>query len=156
MVRAMWWLAVVLALVVSAGARAQYQGYLPVQSGGCEQPTVTFRSNTDGEYMIWQRDLDTVLVGYPPYQREMQVVDTTCYIEYIPSSGATWWVSRIEWSLSERKTDGTHRWHVEGRARQVTSRSRYHDRFELRNFRTSLDPFLDAPLPVTQTVYVEP
>ena len=30
------------------------------------------------------------------------------------------------------------------------------DCFELRNARSRLDPFLDAPLLITQTVYVEP
>ena len=33
MVRRLWWLTAVMALVISEGARAQYQGYLPVQSG---------------------------------------------------------------------------------------------------------------------------
>lgn len=41
MVKAMWWLVGVLALVVTAGARAQYQGYLPVQTEGSEQAKVS-------------------------------------------------------------------------------------------------------------------
>lgn len=157
MVRAAVWLVVSLALLFFAEAHAQYQGYLPVQTGGCEQTPVTFRSNTWGEYIIWQRDMDTWLVGYPPYQRETQVVDTTCYLGYrLRESRLYWWVNRYEITLAALNNDGTYRWRFDGRARSVNARSRYEDHFFLVNQRDSLDIYRDPDLGVTQVVYVDP
>jgi hypothetical protein len=151
------WLIVAMVSLMTAVASAQYQGFLPAQTGGCEKESVTFSSNRWGQYVIRQRDLDTLLVGYPPYQREVQVVDRTCYAVYLaPESRPHWWIHFHDPELMELTSDGTHRYRVEGLARRVTSRQLFHDRFELRNARSRLDPFLDAPLLITQTVYVEP
>lgn len=157
MVRAVWWFAVALALIVSAGARAQYYGYLPVQTGGSEQVTATIRSNTWGLYTFKQRDMDTVLVGYPPNIREVQVVDTTCWALYDRGrSRPYWWVGgepRI--SLIEVTPDGTYRYRLEALARTTSSTMVFHDYIVLYNARADLDIYKDQPLGFQQTVYVE-
>lgn len=101
-------------LWISVGAHAQYHGYLPIQTGGCEQTTVTVASGSWGRYTVWQKDLDTVLVGYPPNLREIQVIDITCNIVYdYELSRPYWWIDRIHFSLIEVKSDGTYRYRVE-------------------------------------------
>lgn len=155
MVRVMWWPAMALALMVPAGARAQYQGYLPVQTGGSEQVTVSIASNTWGLYTFRQRDLDTVLVGYPPQQREMQVVDTTCWAVYdYEFSRPYWWVTEPGIFLIEITSDGTFRYRLEALACTVTSTKRFHDAIILYNRRSDLDILKDPYLRFVQTIDV--
>lgn len=155
MVRGMWCLAVVLALVVSAGARAQYQGYLPVQTGGSEQVTVSIASNTWGLYTFRQRDLDTVLVGYPPQQREMQMVDTTCWAVYdYEYSRPYWWVTEPRIYPIGITSDGTFRYRLEALARTTTSTMTFHDAIILYNRRSNLDILKDPYLRFVQTIDV--
>lgn len=115
-----------LVIWTSLKAEAQYSGYLPLQTGGCEQTTVTVRSGSWLTYIIRQRDMDTVLVGYPPQQ--MQAADPTCAIE------CTAWQSgrqRIEITLAEVTQDNTLRWQVETRAKNVSTRTTFYDTFVL-------------------------
>jgi hypothetical protein len=87
----------------------------------------------------------------------MQVVDTTCYLEYrLRESRPYWWVNRYEITLAALNNDGTYRWRFDGRAKSVNARSRYVDHFFLRNERGSLDIYRDPDLGVTQVVYVDP
>ncbi len=155
MVRRLWWLTAVMALVISEGARAQYQGYLPVQTGGSDQVTVSVASNTWGIYTFRQQDLDTVLVGYPPNMREMQVIDTTCGVVYdLEASQPYWWVTLPRISQVETRADGTFRYRFEALSCTTTSTRPFWDHLYLINRRGSLDIFRDPDYWFVQTVYV--
>lgn len=140
-----------LVVWISPKAEAQYYGYLPLQTGGCEQTTVTVPSGSWFTYIIRQRDMDTVLVGYPPQQ--MQVADPTCAI--VCTAWRSGW-QRIEITLSEVTQDNTLRWQVETRAKNVNTRTTFYDTFVLYNARLDTDVYKDPWLEVSQRVVVEP
>ncbi|MEJ5250867.1 MAG: hypothetical protein HPY54_00515 [Chthonomonadetes bacterium] len=140
---------VAISSIFAGKATAQYFGYLPTQTGGAEQQSVEFRSNQWGEYVLYQRDMDTVLVGFPPQQ--MLVLDTTCYAWYDSTASIPrWWSQRFEGQ------DGTRRYLIGARARLVTQRERFRDIFYLENLRPNTDIYKDPWLQVIQTVYVVP
>jgi len=124
----------VMLIALTPFAAAQYRGYLPVQTGGCEQTTVNTQSGQWFTYMLVQRDMDTVVVGYPPQQ--MLVSDQTCNVECIEWNSGTY---RIEITLSGVTQDNIYRWRAETRARYVAQRTTFYDRFVLYNARWSTD-----------------
>lgn len=147
---------VAISSIFTGKASAQYFGYLPTQIGGAEQQSVEFRSNQWGEYVLYQRHMDTVLVGFPPQQ--MLVLDTTCYARYDSTASIPrWWSQRFEGpDLFQITQDGTRRYLFGARARSVTQRERFRDIFYLENLRPNTDIYKDPWLEVIQTVYVVP
>lgn len=102
-------------------------------------------------YVLRQRDMDTVVVGYPPQQ--MLLADTTCAAECVECNSGTY---RIEVTLIEMTQDNTYRWRIETRARNVAQRTTLYDRFVLYNARWSTDIYKDPDLFVAQQVVVDP
>jgi hypothetical protein len=156
MIRSAGWFTLMLVAILSVRGEPQYyQGYLPVQTGGCEQATVTVPSQWWATYIFRQQDLDTWLIG-GPNPREVQIIDTTCFAQYdYQASIPYWWVTPPRISLVEVKQDGTYRWRLDAQARTVTSTAGpFFDHIWLFNQRPSTDIFRDPDLKVIQSVYV--